>query len=316
MKERVFEGVDRVTGTLDHANSLSMYLCLIGPIFVAAANSTLPRLVRWFSIVAIAATAVGSLLTVSRAGVPIFGLVMLGATVMCVSWRITLKKVAATALIALCIGGLFYKAWPSLKARYEEATLEEEYLDKQGEGRGYYLRLAKAIMQDRFFGIGLNNWSYWVSKKYGARIGTAYEDYDLHPPVDRETWSDPHFAAPAHNLGALTVGELGVPGLILFGLMWARWFGMGSRFLWQRTPAAMQRLGVGLFFGTCGISLQSLTEWTYRQTHIYMTFHILLGALASLHYARCRSRRQPATAPVEAVSSPKYEFADAVAGRC
>ena len=44
----------------------------------------------------------------------------------------------------------------------------------------------------------------------------------------------------------------------------------------------MRTMGVGIFFGICGIFGQSLTEWVYRQTPILFTFYILLGALASL----------------------------------
>jgi len=46
-------GYLRVPGTLDDPNSLSMYLCTVTPIFVAAANSNLPRLVRMLSIVSV-----------------------------------------------------------------------------------------------------------------------------------------------------------------------------------------------------------------------------------------------------------------------
>jgi hypothetical protein len=38
-------------------------------------------------------------------------------------------------------------------------------------------------------------------------------------------------AAPAHSLAALTVGELGIPGLVLLTVLWLRWFQMGSSFL-------------------------------------------------------------------------------------
>jgi hypothetical protein len=300
VKERLFEGVDRVTGTLDHANSLSMYLCLVAPLFAAAFNSGLPRWLRWFCIPAICAAAVGSVLTLSRAGVPIFGLVMLGATVMCISWRITIKKVVVTLLIAAAVGGLFVKIWPSLKARYAEASLEEEYLDKTVEGRGYYLRLAKLIVSERFFGVGLNNWSYWVSKSYGARVGRPYEDYDRHKnPAEEERVWDFDYAAPAHNLGALTLGELGLPGLVLFTLLWIRWFQMGSVFLSKRSTGTMYRIGTGIFFCICGIFLQSLTEWVYRQTQIFLTFNLLLGTLASLYYAKRHARRELAASRTE-----------------
>jgi hypothetical protein len=294
IKQRFLDGIYRVAGSVEHENSFSMYLCLIGPVLVAAATSTLPRYLRYSAVVALAAAAVSILLTISRAGIPIFAFVTLGATVFCVSWRITAKKVAAATLIALAVAGLIAKSWDSLKERYLEATFEQEYLDDQVEGRGYYLRLAKAIMDDRFFGVGLNNWSYWVSKEYGARLGSKYEDYDDLAEADRDLVDSGSFAAPAHNLAALTIGEVGVPGLVLFALIWMRWFQMGVVFLWKRSVAALHQMGVGIFFGICGVFLQSVTEWTYRQTHILLTFHILLGVLASLYYLRREEKRRRA----------------------
>ena len=41
---------------------------------------------------ALACATVAIVLTISRAGIPIFALVTLGATAFCISWRITLKK--------------------------------------------------------------------------------------------------------------------------------------------------------------------------------------------------------------------------------
>lgn len=312
LKQRLIGGIDRVPGTLDHENSLSMYVCLVAPVFVAAAVSSLPRFIRLGAVVAIGAAALCSVLTISRAGIPIFAVVMLGATVFCVSLRITFKKILATALVSLCIAGLSVKTWDSLKGRYAEASFQDEYLDDQQEGRGYYLRLAMAISEDRFFGVGLNNWSYWVSKKYGALVGRPYDDYGVlqGSKPDDQTVENLVWAAPAHNLAALTVGELGVPGLMLFSLLWLRWFHMGMRFLFRRTPESMHRLGVGIFFSLCGIFLHSLTEWTFRQSHIFLTFNILIGTLASLCHARCHARR-PALKNAAVREFSEYRFGKA-----
>jgi len=309
LKQRVLEGLYRVPGTLDDPNSFSMYLCTVSPIFVAAFHSTLPKHIRWLSIVAIAAAAVTILLTVSRAGIPIFALVTFGTAVFCVSWQITLKKVATVVLIGICIGGLVFKSWDILKARYTQSSLAEEYLDENTfESRGYFLRLAREIVDDRFWGVGLNNWSYWVSKKYGALLGTPFEDYDdLNYTPSKEILSSISYAAPAHNLAALTVGELGVPGLLIFALLWLRWFQMGVIFLWKRMPTAMHRMGVGLFFGACGIFLQSITEWTFRQTHIFLTFNVMLGVLASLYRVKQQARQKPIEIPVTPEST-EYQF--------
>jgi hypothetical protein len=288
IRQRFMMGLDRVAGSLDHSNSLSIYLCLVGPIFVSALNSTIPGFLRWFSGIALAACALAIVLTVSRAGVPIFCLVVLGATLATISWQITPKKVIAVVLISIGVGGLSFKFWDDLKARYEESTLSDEYLnDKLVENRGYYLRLARVIVEDRFFGVGLNNWSYWVSKRYGAEINTPYSDYDDLPPgLTSDDDFASNFAAPAHNLAALTIGELGVPGLAIFLLLWLRWFQMGASFFWKRARAGTRRVGLGIFFGLIGIFLQSITEWSFRHTPIFLTVHVAVGVLASLYYLR------------------------------
>ena len=74
--------------------------------------------------------------------------------------------------------------------------------------------------------------------------------------------------------------------MILFTLIWLRWFGMGAAFLTLPRKLPMRTIGVGIFFGSLGIFGQSLTEWVYRQTPILFTFYAMLGALASVAVAR------------------------------
>src|SRR5437762_4527169 len=290
MKHKLILHVDRATGTLDHANSLSMYLCMTAPLFVAAINSSFPKYIRYFSTACLGLAAIGIVLTISRAGIPIFGLVTLGAMVVCMTWRITIKKVLGTATVLAGIGVLLAVAGQDLIERFTDTSLKEETDESKFENRGQYFGLAKVILQDHFLGVGLNNWSYHVSKTYGERVGSPYEDYDDIPPsvlysAEIYDWAA-KYAPPAHNLGVITVGELGVPGLIIFGLLWLRWFSMGFRFLWRRISDPMYRVGTAIFFCTCGIFLQSLTEWVYRQSPMLLTFYVLLGTLASLYYIR------------------------------
>ncbi|MDF3059077.1 MAG: hypothetical protein K0R17_3292 [Rariglobus sp.] len=293
LKQRYMDGMHRVEGTVEDPNSLSMYMCMVSPLFVAAAMANFPRWLQMLCWVSAAAGGLTVLLTISRAGVPIFGMVMMGAALFTVSWKITLKKVIVCALISMMAVVAVYKAWDMLMSRYEQATLEEEYMNKQNEGRGVYFRWAGAIMEDHFWGVGLNNWSWWVSAVYGPRAGFPYRNYEA-SGMSAGDLDDPSafYAAPAHNLMALTAGELGVPGVIIFAFVWLRWFWMGGLFLLRRSTDPMLRLGIGLFFCTCGIFLQSVTEWTYRQTPIFITFHILAGVLASLHYHRKKEAKR------------------------
>jgi len=54
----------------------------------------------------------------------------------------------------------------------------------------------------------------------------------------------------------------------------------------------MRQMGAGFFFATCGIFLQSVTEWVFRATPMFMTFHVLIGALASLYYFKRHAARK------------------------
>jgi len=294
LKERIIGHVDRVFGTLDHANSLSMYLCMTTPVFVAAANARFSRLVRYCSLGCIALSALTVLLTFSRAGIPIFVFVTLATTATCMSLRFTLQKAATALFTFFCVAALLWKFSGAIAARYSEASLQEEIAADQFENRGQYFHIARLILNEHFFGVGLNNWSYWVSKLYGRQIGiSVYKDYDDIPAYilqNNENWDDT-YAPPAHNLGVITAGELGFLGLAVFALLWLRWFQMGFVFLWRRSPEPVQRMGVGFFFATCGIFLQSLTEWVFRATPMFMTFHVLMGALASLYYLKRRARK-------------------------
>ncbi len=292
LKQRYMEGMHRVEGMVDDPNSLSMFTCMVAPIFIAAAMSDIPRWLKPFCWISCAIAGLTVLLTISRAGVPIFAMVMFGVTLFTISWKITFKKVFVCGLVAMVSVVAVFKAWDMLMTRYEQATFEEEYMKKNNEGRGVYFRWAGAIMEDHFYGVGFNNWSWWVSAIYGPRAGFPYRRYedDSIPEYEFDNQSA-LFAAPAHNLMALTAGELGVPGLIIFGLVWMRWFWMGALFLFRRATDPMIRIGIGIFFCTSGVFLQSVTEWTFRQTPIFITFHILVGTLASLHFHRKRAAR-------------------------
>jgi hypothetical protein len=302
------QGVYRVTGTLDHANSLSMYLCLVAPVCVAAAGSTLPKWLRNLALIATVAASLSIVLTLSRAGIPIFAVVVLGTAALSFSWRFSFKQLAGAGLVFVCLAGMLFKFAGDIEERFGGSIVGEEYLDEKAfESRGFYLRIARAIVGDRFFGVGLNNWSYWVSKKYGKAVGAPYEDYDAlsYEQHDKsESW-DHLYAPPAHNLGALVVGELGIPGLFVFALLWLRWFQMGVSFLWSRTHSAMKLMAIGMFFGVCGVFLQSLTEWIFRQSNIFLTFHVIVGALAALRYQRKLARRHAKQAQAFA-SEPEF----------
>jgi hypothetical protein len=294
VKQHFITLVDRSPGSLGHPNSLSMYFCLSVPPLIAVACSGWSRPLRWFCAASSALGAVGIAFTYSRAGIPVFAVVSIGTFIACASWKMTPGRVFVRAMIVLTAAALTVASWGEMVRRYTQTTLEEEYLDTSVDGRGVYLRLAGAIAKDHFFGVGLNNWSYRVSRTYGPRFGYRFDDYDnliaVYGSKNDKIFANSYLAAPAHNFAALTLGELGVPGLVIFAILWIRWLSLGLPFLFLPKGEPMRALGVGILFSICGVFGQSLTEWIYRQPPILFTFYVLLGALASL----ARSRRQEA----------------------
>jgi hypothetical protein len=296
LKQRYLEGIHRVPGTLIESNSLSVLLCTTTPLMVTALTSRLPRVLKWLCACAIPLALVAEIMTISRAGVAIMALVLFLAVISTIKFQITPRTVAITLVVLVGVAGLAAKSWKTLSERFGESTMAQEYGNKKNMGRGYYIRMAKAIAKDYFFGVGLNNWSYWVSNKIGPQHGykfVAYKGTDRAPSdhVPSDSNVDEAQAAPAHNLGALTLGELGIPGLVLFAFIWLRWFQMGGSFLFRRDPDPMRRMGIGLFFGFCGMFLQCLTEWVYRHLPLYYTIHIMLGVLMSLYFIKQKAVR-------------------------
>jgi hypothetical protein len=278
---------------------------MLAPLIVAALNSRFPRWLKFFCAGAIPLALVAEVLTISRAGSIILPLVLLATTLAVVSYRITARKVGMTLLVVALAGGLRAKGWHSSTQRFDEVSLKDEY-GRHNLGRGYYLRVARLIAVNEPIGVGLNNWSYWVSGKYSHMLGYGFVPYkgtDKEPSQkipEHALVDDEAQAAPAHNLSALTVGELGIPGLLIFLALWLRWFQMAGSFLWPRTPDPMRRMGVGIFFCLVGAFLHSWTEWAVRQYTLYFLLHILIGALASLYWLK---RRQKETLPGAIIAS-------------
>jgi O-antigen ligase len=267
----------------------------VGPVLLAAALSDWPRWMRWFSGLACGLAALTIVMTLSRAGIPAFGLVMFATAFFCTSWRITWRKVMIGAATCVGVAVLLLTSWNALVMRFGQASLRDEFLKEDAvETRGVYWRLVFAIAKEEPYGVGLNNWSYAVSKHYGPLLGYRYDDYDVvRWDPDKDMTDLTNHAPPAHSLAVITWGELGLPGLCLFGLLWLRWFQVGASFLRDRlNPDAMHRLGIGFLFGAMGMFIQSITEWTYRQTSLMFTLHVMMGALASLYYAKRVAREK------------------------
>ena len=293
---RLGRGQERATGTLVHPNILSMYNLIAVPVlFAVALSDTDPRLRRACAVTSLVGP-LSVLLTVSRNGLFSMGLVLAGVGLTCGSLRLTWKKAAAAIGVVLVGVASISATWTSFQARFAAAGgLQKEYHGKVYEGRGVYLDLANTIVSHEPWGCGLNNWSYWVSGRYGRmrqQYFVPYPSVDTPPPPRKRIRLRPNahvdspHSPPAHTLYGITLGETGWAGVFVFGLLWIRWLQMTGSFLFNRSRALVSRVGVGIFFGLVGAAAQSITEWDFRATPLLFLLHILLGIAAAMYPVR------------------------------
>ena len=280
----------RVQGTLAHANSLSMYELMSIPLLAAVfASDASARLRKACGVAAILGT-VTLLFTVSRNGILTLTALLCFIAFACGSLRgLTMRHVYMIGCVAVVLGIFVAMTYGDFKARFDAEGFDKEYRGKVWEGRGAYLIQARGIVEREPFGCGLNNWSWCVSNRFGPIVEQYYVPYvgtDAPPPRRRHRRhahiDNPH-AAPAHSLYAITLGETGWPGVVLFGVVWARWFTMTGTFFFGRTSALRSRFGIGVLGSVIGAFGQSFSEWEVRQTPLAFLLHILLGAIAGVH---------------------------------
>ena len=183
LAQRYVYGIHRVSGTVDDSNSLSMYLCTTAPVFVAVidvATAEIPK----------GARGGGDCVGVRGGDSHDFAGGLIGDhdhAVLRGGDDDFLPDHSAKSFHyvpgdAVGMAGALGKAWKTVGARFANDSLKNEYSAKHEMNRGYYIRIAAAIAEDSWFGVGPNNWSYWVSNKYGPRLGWHFVPYLGHGP--------------------------------------------------------------------------------------------------------------------------------------
>lgn len=287
LRNRYVYGIHRISGTLGHPNNLSMYCLQCVPIFIAAffAKDTKRRL-QIACIIAYLAAAGCILLTISRTGFAALILLSGGTFALCTGFKLSMRNLGLAALGCVLVSLMVFKSWDTIMSRLGGFDLEREYMSEEGD-RGSYFRQAAPAMEDNpFAGVGLNNWSWWISNRYGAEAG-----FHLVPYKSTSAWPDTGGQAPpAHNLYLLTVTEVGWPGFILFVLLLIQSMWISGSALLGKHELLVDAVRLGAFLSLGGVLMQSMTEWAFRQTPMYFLGHIVLAVAATLYYHRRKIR--------------------------
>lgn len=281
LSDRYLHGVHRVRGTFPHPNSLSMYLLQILPfmisvLFAQDVSSRLKKLCVFASIL----IAGGIILTISRTGFATMLVIVFLSIILNTRRRWTPKNISILLLVVIIAALMVAKSWDSLASRFINFEFENEYLSDQGDRGSYFRKGLPALYENPIFGIGLNNWSYWISNKYAPIAG--YESY-TYPSTDYPPFEVNMQQAPAHNLYLITAVELGLVGLILLIALFLKWLRIASIGMFSGDGGFSDRIRIGALLSLLGILMQSVTEWEFRQTSLFFFGHISMAVAAYLY---------------------------------
>lgn len=264
LHDRYVSGIHRVAATLGHPNNLATYMAMLGTVSLAFALHIRRLFLSSVFYLCVACCGGCVLLTQSRGGLAalVLGLGMIYALV--APFHISLRNAVLTFLAV--IGGMLMigKAADTLTRRFAGG------LEGTREDLGYrqlYNLEAVEMARDHAFGVGMGNFSAYSWHEYAERI-----DPDLPP------------GAPAHNLWFLSLGELGVLGLLAMVIIWLRYVQVAAWLVFQPMNAFTRTVLYGSICGLLVLHVQSLLQLGYRQGPIYFLMRILMAITFSVRY--------------------------------
>lgn len=265
LSSRYIHGVNRVQATLGHPNSLATYMAMLGSFafaFVLQAKKFWVSAI--FGFLTLLCT-ISVILTISRGGLGTLFIGLWLNTIVLLPRHLSIKNMALIALSAVMVCLLLVAAMDTLLNRFageQDAGADLAY-------RGLYNEQAKLMAKEHPWGIGLGNFSAWSWGRYAELV-----DPDLPP------------GTPAHNNWYLTLGELGIPGVIALALFWIRYFFLALPFYFQKHKGLLATMAMASCTSVLVDHLQSLLQLGYRQTPMFFIMMTFVGITVATRYAQ------------------------------
>lgn len=246
VKQKYLDGYYRIPGPFDHSNTIPIFLMQILPLSLlwGLCNRRLGRLqaVGWLCCTLGMTFAIAA--TQSRAGLAVVGLSLLVCLFLANRRTPSRRVLLSSAFIAfLCMVGAL-KAADTIIERFKSAPKASE------EARHEFNLAAEMMAHDRFAGVGLNNFSYVLTKetRYNAHIVVMANEEQ---------------SGVAHHIYLLTAAETGWFGLGLAVTVLLRFWALSFfRGIKGRTLPAL--LLFGLASGFAAVHLLGFLEWALR----------------------------------------------------
>jgi hypothetical protein len=269
-KEKYINHGHQCSGPFSHQNAMCMYSEFFGcVIFAAVLNQKKGAsfLKTLFLLATFGGAAICVLFSLSRGGLVAFGMALGIIFFVSYTTRISVKKMAVT-LFFITMGTLvLLKAWPTIYNRFTKAP-------KNSANTRVLLAIAAQNMaDDKFFGIGLNN--------FGIKILPPYP-YGDHIEKTASN-SDGAVVETTYLLIAAETGWVNL-GVFLAYLMLFYWKNLLNCFRYRKDE--LNFIPFAFLGALTAVYFQSTLEWVLRQTnnsYQLMIIFAMIGAMSRMH---------------------------------
>jgi hypothetical protein len=267
------DGIYQVRGLFEHQNPLAMftYMCVL-PLLAVALSPSSNRRQSAIYLFGFSCGAIIVLATLSRAALLFFAVGAIGV----IGWgffdRFTARRVVATMGMAVAGAIVLSATLPTIIARFND-----EGNEASGETREVMNLAAKAMRDDKLFGIGWNNFALAINHPYP--YGDVIDDWNR----DRGQAVDYDYAkGVVESHYWLLLAENGYPGFFSY-LLFIIVVQLQSLWLLLRTRGSLTAAcSAGIFIGFFLNYVHSTLERVLTQTKNLGLWVVLIGLLAAL----------------------------------
>jgi hypothetical protein len=260
--DKYFMGVFQARGPFPHQNSMAMYMTVIACVlFSRVMNRSDILILPVFPVAGMAALSV--LFTYSRAGMLCMGLGMLIVMGLSYTAGLSWKKVLVTFFVSAAALFVLIRAYDRIVERFTTAPAES------AEVRVVLAEAAVNMANDKFFGVGLNN--------FGLKINPPYR-YGDHIPRE----SDEEEGGLVETIYLMIAAETGWVNLAVFISLLGFFYVKNLRIFFALRGGVFIYMSAGLAGGLASIYAESTLEWVLKQTNNFYELMLVFALICAL----------------------------------
>ena len=268
INQKYIQGYYQPSGLFPHRNSAAMFVNLLAPIFLSyLLNCNLKRKEFIFFLSIFTVCAISIVLALSRGAIFFFPISCAIVTFLSLLHKVTTRKmIVIMGFFVLGILGTL-KAAPMVIDRFEKAP------ESSGNTRIEMAKAALKMANDRFFGVGLNNWGIKANWPYTY---TNYEAWNYDPET--------HKYGIVETAYLLIAAECGWIGLLSF-LLWLGYYYIQNIFnFFHYRKTTGNYMTIGILAGLTAIYGQTILEWVIKQGINFYELMLIFAIVAAMKH--------------------------------